>query len=104
LGEGADPPNHLIKFGLSSEIDFGEGGPIEFELLTMARDYRVSWGKEFADLTELAKLRWGRKWTIDRIAVHLDMSYDSVNMRLRRLKRKNGCYQVLDSKTKRLIR
>jgi len=82
----------------------GEGGPIEFELLTLTRDYGISWGKEFANLTELAKLRWGRKWTVERIARHLNVSYDSINMRLRRLKRKDGCYQRLDPKTRHPLR
>lgn len=83
---------------------FGDRGPIEFELFTTVRDWRISWGKEIADLTELAKLRWERNWTVDRIAQHLGVSYDSVNMRLRGLKRKNGCYRRLDARTRRLVK
>jgi hypothetical protein len=63
----------------------GDHGPIEFELNTVVREYRISWEKTIADLTELAKLRWERKWTEARIAEHLGVSYNSVHMRLRGL-------------------
>ena len=82
----------------------GEGGPIEFELNTVVREYRISWEKALADLTELAKLRWERRWTEARIARHFGVSYNSVHMRLRGLKERNGCYERLSPALKRLVR
>lgn len=53
----------------------------------MVRDYRISWDKYSEISAELARLRWEKKWTVKKIAVHMGLSYDSVNMRLRRLAR-----------------
>ncbi len=68
-------------------FEFGERGPIEFELNTMVREYRISWDKDSEISAELARLRWEKKWTVKRIAEHMGVSYDSANMRLRRLAR-----------------
>jgi hypothetical protein len=81
----------------------GDRGPIEFELNTVVREYRISWEKTLADLSELAKLRWGRKWTEARIAGHLEVSFDSVHMRLRGLMDRNGCYGQLSPAVKKLV-
>jgi hypothetical protein len=83
---------------------YGDHGPIVFELSTVVREYRISWERALADLSELAKLRWGRKWTEQRIADHLAVTYDSVHMRLRGLKKQNGCYDRLSPAVKRLVR
>jgi hypothetical protein len=87
----------------SNTIGNGDRGPIEFELSTVVREYRTSWEKTLADLTELAKLRWEHKWTEAKIAEHLNLTYDSVHMRLRGLKDRNGCYDRLSASVKRLV-
>ncbi len=65
----------------------GDHGTIDGELLTAVREYKISWDKDDEISAELAKLRWEKKWIVKKIAEHLDLSYDSVNMRLRRLAR-----------------
>jgi hypothetical protein len=85
------------------EASVGARGPIVFELNTAVRESRISWGKALADLTELAKLRWERKWTVAGIAEHQGVSFHSAKMRLRRLRKKNGCYDRLSSAAKRCI-
>lgn len=69
----------------SHTVDNGEGGPIVCELLTVIREYRISWDKDNEISAELARLRWEKKWTVKKIAGHMGLSYDSANMRLRRL-------------------
>jgi hypothetical protein len=93
----------LSCVGSSFGFFYGEGGPIEFELSTVVREYRISWEKTLADLTELAKLRWGSNWTEARIAEHLGLSYDSVHMRLRGLMQRNGCYGQLSPSVQKLV-
>ena len=66
-------------------MDYGDRGTIECELLILVREYRISWARDNRISAELAKLRWERKWTLQRIADHMGMSYASVHMRLGRI-------------------
>lgn len=47
------------------EMD-GDRGPIDCELLTVVREYRISWDRDSEISAELARLRWEKK--MDRSA------------------------------------
>ena len=56
----------------------GDGHAIQYEPCTVVRDYRIQWEKERLNLSELAKLRWVRRWPIAKIAEHLNLTLDQV--------------------------
>ncbi len=68
----------------------GDRGPVVYELLTVVRDYRISWDKDSEISAELARLRWEKKWTVKKIADHMGLSYNSAHMRLKRLAKRQG--------------
>lgn len=57
--------------------------------LAVVREYEIPWKKQ--------------SYEVARIAKHLGVSYDSVHMRLRELKDRNGCYSQLSVAAKRLV-
>ncbi len=68
---------------------FGGGGPnlVEPQALTVSIGRKVAWRKDRVDLTELAKLRWVDKWTIERLAKHFGLGTTSIKMNLRQLRK-----------------
>ncbi len=49
--------------------------------------YKVSWEREYLDLTELARLRWIENWKIERLADFYGISMTAIKERLRAIKR-----------------
>lgn len=57
------------------------GGP------TISQAYKLTWEREYLDLTELARLRWVKEWKIERLADYFGVSRTAVKERLRSLER-----------------
>ncbi|MEZ4815743.1 MAG: hypothetical protein R3A80_11130 [Bdellovibrionota bacterium] len=83
----AKQKKHFAPFGYKTL--FGGGGPnlVEPQALTVSIGRVVVWRKDKVDLTELAKLRWVDKWTIERLASHFGLGTTSIKMNLRLLKK-----------------
>ena len=51
--------------------------------------YKLSWEREYLDLTELARLRWIEHWKIERLADYFAVSPSAIKDRLVLLKKKS---------------
>lgn len=57
------------------------GGP------TISESYKLTWERDYLDLTELARLRWIERWKIERLADYFDSSPTAIKERLRSIKK-----------------
>lgn len=58
------------------------GGPV------VSIAYKLSWEREYLDLSELARLRWIEHWKIEKLAEYFEASPTAIKERLRRLKKR----------------
>jgi hypothetical protein len=82
----------------------GDRRPRVVEPMAVAKTYPADWKRPDLDLTELAILRWKKKWAIARIAEHLSWSYDSTKMHLRRLQAGDRYFRALEADMQKLVR
>ncbi len=65
----------------------GARGPMLVESLVVDRIYEVQWRKNKLGLVELAKLRWVEMWSLDRIAIEMNRSRNTIDWGLQKLKK-----------------
>jgi hypothetical protein len=53
----------------------------------VSTSYKLSWEREYLDLSELARLRWVERWKIESLADYFGSSRTAVKERLRAIKR-----------------
>ena len=54
---------------------------------TISHSYKLTWERDYLDLTELARLRWVDGWKIERLADYFDSSSTAIKERLRSIKK-----------------
>ncbi len=55
---------------------------VEPNPLTIGDEYPIQWRRPNLDLTELAKIRWIKRWSVSKLAIHFDRSPETVQMHL----------------------
>lgn len=54
--------------------------------LVVSQTYCMSWDRIYLNLTEVARLRWVERWSLDDIALHFGTTYTAIKERLRAAK------------------
>jgi hypothetical protein len=60
----------------------------ELSGLAVSQTYKLTWEREYLDLTELARLRWVEGWKINKLSEHFKVSSTAIKERLRSCKNK----------------
>jgi len=54
---------------------------------TISQVYKLTWEREYLDLTKLARLRWIEGWKIQELANYFMVSQSAIKERIRSLKK-----------------
>ena len=54
--------------------------------LVVSQTYNMSWDRIYLNLTEVARLRWVERWSLDSIALHFATTKIAIKERLRSAK------------------